>query len=174
MNQQQFAAIFAECKDTAAIKTLFRKLAMTHHPDKGGDTATMQALNNAYQHALKSRDGRTERGTDAKERTYTYNQADEEAIAAKIAELIGLNMEGVEIWLIGNWVWVKGETKPHREKLGSKGAGLKWAPQREAWLWHLPHHAARRNNRASFEDLADAYGATQFRRKAPAAVTASR
>ena len=30
------------------LKSQYRKLAMLHHPDRGGDTATMQAINNEH------------------------------------------------------------------------------------------------------------------------------
>ncbi len=30
------------------VKAAYRALAMKHHPDKGGDTATMQTINDAY------------------------------------------------------------------------------------------------------------------------------
>ena len=30
------------------VKAAYRALAMMHHPDKGGDTATMQTINDAY------------------------------------------------------------------------------------------------------------------------------
>ena len=33
----------------------------------------------------------------------------------------------------GCCIWVKGDTKPHREEL--KSFGLKWAPKKQAWYW---------------------------------------
>ena len=156
----QFTALFSQCTTTAEIKTAYRNAALLHHPDRGGSTAAMQQLNNAYQAALKASHGRAEMGTDGRERTYTYNAANEEAIAAKIAELVGLNMEGVEIWLIGSWVWAMGDTKPHREAL--KAAQCFWNRKREAWAWHLPEHKSWHNPRADFSDLAATYGAKKF------------
>nr|DAG39638.1 MAG TPA: Large polyvalent protein associated domain 29 [Bacteriophage sp.] len=36
---------FAACQTLDELKAEFRRLAMLHHPDRGGDTATMQAVN---------------------------------------------------------------------------------------------------------------------------------
>jgi hypothetical protein len=161
---------FQQCPTPTDIKRLYRELAMMHHPDRGGDTATMQAINTAYHNALERKSGTTEEGTDGKTRTYTYNPTAEEAIAAKIYELIGLNLAGVEIWLVGAWVWVKGDTKPHRQAL--KEAGCFWNSTREAWAWHLPEHRASHAKGVDFNAIAAKYGAKDFtpkeEKKAPA------
>jgi curved DNA-binding protein CbpA len=36
-----------------AVKAWFRRLALAHHPDRGGDTKVMQALNEAHQQLLE-------------------------------------------------------------------------------------------------------------------------
>jgi len=36
---------FTDCKTLDKLKKEYRRLAMLHHPDVGGDTATMQAIN---------------------------------------------------------------------------------------------------------------------------------
>lgn len=42
------AAFFKNIRTLDALKKAYRELAMIHHPDRGGDTATMQALNAEY------------------------------------------------------------------------------------------------------------------------------
>lgn len=44
---------FDGCRDEQEIKTRYRDLAKKHHPDLGGDTETMKAVNEAYEQALK-------------------------------------------------------------------------------------------------------------------------
>ena len=39
---------FKECKTIDEVKTLYRSLAKQHHPDRGGVTETMQAINSEY------------------------------------------------------------------------------------------------------------------------------
>jgi curved DNA-binding protein CbpA len=38
------------------VKKAYRKLALQHHPDKGGDTAKMQQINLAYEVLSKEKD----------------------------------------------------------------------------------------------------------------------
>lgn len=39
---------FTNCKNLEELKKEFRRLAMIHHPDRGGDQETMKAINNEY------------------------------------------------------------------------------------------------------------------------------
>ena len=149
---------FAGCTTADEIKKRFRELVFKHHPDKGGDTATMQDINEQYHAALKGQHEQSQGTTDnGRERTYYYNEQRENEAAAKLMELIKLRLPAsVEIWLIGSWVWVWGDTKPHKEKL--KAAGLRWHSKRSAWYWHKPGKRTWRSN-GSLEDLAAKYGA---------------
>lgn len=42
-------------------------------------------------------------------------------------------MEGVTYELIGTWLWVGGDTKPHKTELGEMGAH--WAPRKKLWYF---------------------------------------
>lgn len=42
---------FKECKTVEEVKAMYMLLAKQHHPDCGGDTATMQAINSEYAYA---------------------------------------------------------------------------------------------------------------------------
>lgn len=39
---------FTNCRTLDELKKEYRRLAMLHHPDRGGDTETMKAINNEY------------------------------------------------------------------------------------------------------------------------------
>lgn len=39
---------FTNCRTLDELKKEYRRLAMLNHPDHGGDTATMQAINSEY------------------------------------------------------------------------------------------------------------------------------
>jgi DnaJ-class molecular chaperone len=39
---------FSKCSTVEEVKSLYRTLAKQHHPDLGGDTATMQEINSQY------------------------------------------------------------------------------------------------------------------------------
>ena len=40
---------FTNCTTLDELKKEFRRLCMAHHPDRGGDTATMAAINAEYE-----------------------------------------------------------------------------------------------------------------------------
>lgn len=44
---------FFECYTAEAVKNRYCDLAKKHHPDLGGDTATMQAVNVGYADAMR-------------------------------------------------------------------------------------------------------------------------
>ena len=145
---------FKDCTTVEAVKKAFRKLAMTHHPDRGGSVETMKEINSQYQAALKSLDGQQ----DGKF-TYHYNQEKESNIADKIQEVLGLHLPNVEVMLIGTWIWVNGDTKPHKESL--KNIKFKWHAKRQCWFYS-EDKKTRYNNKTSLEGLASKYGFKSF------------
>lgn len=153
---------FAHLHTVEEIKKEFRRLAMENHPDRGGDTATMQEIIEQYHAALKGCDKQTSKDADNRPHTYNYSQPLEQEIVNKIDELIraGVASANVEIWLIGTWVWIVGDTKPIKETL--KKSGCTYHGKRQCWYWQNDGHAHRFSRKASMSDLAQKYGAAQF------------
>jgi hypothetical protein len=147
----------------------YRRLALANYPDRGGDTSTMQEINAQYQDALARCDGQTAKGTDGKDHTYTYNQDVEQAVMDKIAEILTAKLAGIDIWLIGTWIWVDGDTKPYKKTLGKNGLKMSWHSKRKKWYWHNgPKY--RRGSKSNFASLAATYGATHFKNEAESAI----
>ena len=46
---------FKQCRTLDEAKREFKRLALLHHPDRGGDTATMQEINRQYRE-IQNRD----------------------------------------------------------------------------------------------------------------------
>lgn len=150
---------FEDCeKNVEAVKYLYRDLAKQHHPDLGGNTETMQRINAEYEALLRSLDGSTSTGTDKKEHTYHYNHSAERAVMEKLHEILSLGIDGANVFLIGSWIWVKGDTKPYRKEL--KRIGLRWISRRQAWAFSAKKWT-RRASSGSLDDLAAKYGAEE-------------
>jgi hypothetical protein len=156
---------FKDCETVEQVKSLYRVLAKANHPDLGGDTATMQAVNDQYKRALASLDGQVSKDDQGIEHTYKYREALEQALIDKIAELLALQMVDVEIWLIGVWVWVIGTTKPYKEQLGKNGLGLIWHSTRNAWYFKVGTWSGGKSN-GSLANLAGKYGAEELKQQA--------
>jgi len=139
------------------VKSRYRALAKANHPDQGGVTAVMQAINAAYHAALAALDGQENIGSDGKRHVYRYDHDVEQEVMDKVMELLGLHLPGVEIEIVGTWVWVSGDTKPVREQL--KAAGLRWHSKRQRWYWRRFTYR-RHYSGASFETLRRMYSRT--------------
>ena len=153
---------FQQCSTVAEVKKEYRRLVFVHHPDIGGDLEAMKAINVAYHEALKRQSGRAQMGTDSKERTYNYDADIEQSIIDKIDEILAAKLDGIEIWLIGLWVWVMGETKQHSKALGKNGLKLTFHGKRKCWYWKPYAGKSFYNTGADINDLAAHYGAKKF------------
>lgn len=155
---------FANCTTVEETKKLYKELALKNHPDLGGDTATMQEINRQYDEHLKRLDGQTTTDKDGQTHTYKYNQETETALIEIIDKLLSLQMVNVDIYLIGVWLWIDGETKPYKEAL--KELKCKWHNTRKCWYFAGSPSRYRRNSGKGIDDIAEAYGATKIRNKA--------
>lgn len=144
---------FANLYSVEDIKNHFRQLAMQHHPDRGGDADTMKEINRQYHEALKVCHGQQSDGHE-----YKYKPEVEQELTNKLLEL--LKLRGLEIALIGYWIWVSGNTKPNKEAL--KTAGLCWHSQRKCWYYKPLGWKRTRRSQSTLDALAQKYGYKGF------------
>lgn len=141
------------------IKVIYRELAVKFHPDLGGSEALMKELNNVYHALLKEKHNTTYKNTEGTTSTYYYNPKTEEAISVKLRELLGLRLpDDVTIELIGTWIWVSGNTKPHSKLLGKNGAGLWFNRKRQVWNFHVKSGKKFFSSNKSMEEIKSTYG----------------
>jgi hypothetical protein len=150
------------------IKAHYKNLARKNHPDLGGDLEVMKEINNQYERALKGCHGQESKDSEGRTHTYKYNAETEQAIINKISELIALNLETVEISLIGVYLWITGDTKPSKDKL--KGAGCYWHSKRGCWYWKPAEVRSYGQSKGDLDELARKYGCTNIGKKGKAAI----
>lgn len=122
---------FDKCKDLTELKAEYKRLAMLHHPDRGGDVETMKAVNAEYDAAFE----RLKRFA-AKEPNEAHKQTAEVAEDfRKVVDAL-LKLDGIEIELCGSWLWISGDTFAVKDEL--KAAGCRWQKQKRKWYWHPP------------------------------------
>lgn len=114
-------------------KKLYKKLAFNNHPDRGGDTATMQQINAEYDKLNEMFAKGKVFGSSEKSETADFDHAAASETYRNIIENL-INFDGLDIEIIGTWVWVTGNTYAAKDKL--KEMGFKWANQKKAWYWH--------------------------------------
>lgn len=144
---------FVNLHTVEAIKSHYRKLAIQHHPDRGGDLAVMQEINSQYHEALRACDGQKREG-----RQYKYMPEIEQELMDKLLEL--LKLRSLEIALIGYWIWVSGDTKRNKESL--KEAGLKWHSTCKCWYYKSKGWKRSQRSNGSLRELASKYGYKSF------------
>ena len=151
---------FIDCKCIEDVKTLYRKLAFANHPDVGGDTEIMKAINAEYDEVFNQlKNKRRSMEGEIYETQAPTNEAPEE-FRHIIEELI--KMEGVKVELIGRWIWVTGDTKPYLKVF--KSLGFTWAPKKAAWTWHYPEDKSRSRGKYDMSKIRTMFGSTEYKR----------
>lgn len=135
------------------VKAEYKRLVKIHHPDVGGDTATMQEINAQYDEAVK-RIATTGEGVD-KERAAQEVPAEFRAVLSKVVAL-----KGIDVDLVGAWLWITGDTWTHKATL--KAAGFRWASKKRAWYWYPEWAAVERGSKKSLDEIKDKYGAQRL------------
>ena len=158
---------FTKGMTVAEVKIRYKELAMKNHPDLGGSTATMQEINNQYEIALKLLDGEVTNGSDGKEHKYYWNEETEQELMLKIDKLLSLQMNDVDIFLVGSWIWISGDTKQYKKEL--KEIGCMWHTKRLSWYFATAKSrrssSYRRKSGSGIHDLAKTYGAEKLNKK---------
>ena len=117
-----------------------------HQNDGGGNEEAMKALNAEYAQMLK-RVMNTDFSTDAETSELLYRD--------KIAAIA--HLEGLELEIIGKWLWVSGNTYAHREAL--KREGFCFAPVKKLWFYRALEYATRTRGEAQdINDIRTKYG----------------
>lgn len=146
---------FANLRTPEEIKKRYFELAKQHHPDHGGDVATMQEINRQFADALqRAASGRAE---GEEQTTRRECPADFVAILDKLIRLDGLTLE-----IVGSWLWISGATYAHREAL--KEAGCRWSSGKKSWYWHpgINDTDKRRGSRVSMDTLRSRFGSDVY------------
>ena len=114
---------FRDCRTLQEVKQVYKKLALLHHPDRGGDTATMQEINLQYEAIIKDPFF-----------GFSVQQEDVKESFIKFPEIINLIISfDVEIEICGHWVWVGGNTIQYKDKL--KEFGFRFSGDKKRWYW---------------------------------------
>jgi curved DNA-binding protein CbpA len=148
------------------MKNQYRKLCYENHPDKGGNTRTMQEINaewatiQAQAAYTEASDRQQTAHADGKKSAADYHDLNEvaEILRAKIE--IALNLSGVDVELMGLWIWCTGNTKEHRETF--KANGFRWAQNKTAWYYAGVPTFNRK--KTTLDEIRNAYGSQTFKR----------
>jgi hypothetical protein len=145
---------FSQCRTLEEVKKHYKNLAFMYHPDRGGDTARMQEINAEYAAILKNP-------------IFSFSDQSEEDQQEflKYPEIINqvIGLHGLIIELIGNWIWLSGNTYQHRGKL--KDIGFYFAPKKLMWYYRPPEYKSVNKSPKSIDDIRARYGTDTIHNK---------
>lgn len=143
------------------LKAIYKKLALKHHPDCGGDEEVMKAINNEYDELFEQlKDTHMN-----KEGEYYTKETDEHSDYWKeiISQLLALHMNDVLIEVIGSFLWISGNTKSYKEQL--KGLGLRWSAKKMAWYLSPPGYKRFGKKHYEMDEIRGMYGSQRVKQE---------
>lgn len=141
------------------IKIAYRRACMAYHPDRNPAGLEMMKLINAAWACLSDFVPGSEKDAfDASSYGTELNAA--------LNAIINL---GLEIEICGSWVWVSGDTRPHREVL--KASGFKWAPKKMMWNFRPPEWKSFSRGKFSMDDIRERHGSVTVKTNQQARLT---
>jgi hypothetical protein len=149
------AKYFMNCRTAEEVKKEYFRLAMLHHPDRGGDLVTMQEINNEYDciwPLLK------DKHVNDKGAEYTSRQETAET-STQYPDIISkiIHFVGVKIEICGSWVWLSGNTKTYRQEISA--AGFRWSKPKTMWYWRAEENRSWFNKKSHGMDyIRERYG----------------
>lgn len=106
----------------------------------------MKKINLAYEEAVKNIDSKADLDKDFR------------AVIDKV-----INLAGVDIEIIGAWIWVSGNTYPIKDEL--KEAGFYWASKKKMWYWRREEDSCKSSRgKKSIEQIRKQYGSQKVKR----------
>jgi hypothetical protein len=139
------------------VKLAYRRASMKFHPDRNpAGLVMMQAINAAY--ALISE------FTGNLEPANGYDEMLNDAINAVVT------CEGIIIEVCGNWVWLSGDTKTHKEII--KASGFKWGNVKKMWYFRPEEWKSSNRKNNSIDDIRSVHGSVKIETKKPCSVEA--
>lgn len=130
MTKKDIETLLRSAKNRQELKSIYRKLAFSTHPDKGGDEELFKFVNSLYEKLVKVVD------FDKKTEKYTEDSREFINIIKKIIEIVPNDVE-LTLEFRGSWIWLsKNDSKKvYSFKNDLKGIGFKWSRGNNQWYW---------------------------------------
>lgn len=150
---------FENIRTRQELRKAYLKLLKQYHPDNGGDPETCKALNSEYERLFQTLPETADPNQEATEEQKKA-AADMDQLIRETLEKI-IRFEGLNIEIVGTWIWVDGNTYIYKDQL--KDAGFTWSKARKKW--HAAPYGERifyRNRKGqkkpAFDDIRRRYG----------------
>lgn len=157
---------FENINNLEELRKQYKELLKLHHPDNGGNLKIMQDINTEYDRLFKILKDQHENSYSSDNASagnnysnMKYNFAEDEKLREMLNNIIYFN--GIDIELVGAWIWVSGNTYACKKEL--KELGFRWASQKKMWYWHSKVFRKKSRKTLSMDDIRNYYGSTEVK-----------
>lgn len=136
------------------VKQAYRKACKEYHPDRNpGGLEMMKSVNLAYD-VLKDLEETVE--INEEQQNFGGNLM---AILNDLASIPGLELE-----FVGSWLYVGGDTKPHKDHI--KSLGLWFSGKHKKWILNPEGKKKRKYTKENYDDLKARHGSQTVKPRA--------
>lgn len=160
------AKYFKDVNTLEELRKQYRDLLKRFHPDNAnGSTEATQEINAEYDRlfkVLKDRHESRSAGNDKEDGKTDFNKmkydfSEDQKLREVLQKII--NFDGINIEIVGCWIWVDGNTYAYKTEL--KETGFKWAREKKKWYFHTEAFRKKSRRKLSMEDIRNYYGSTE-------------
>lgn len=152
---------FTNVQTLSELRSQYKELLKQYHPDNGGSEEITKAINIEYENLFKALKNHHENSSDNSKSTYSKNMYDwenDKALRDILSKII--NFSGIEIEIIGQWIWCFNSYNYHKEL---KELGFKFGSQKRAWYYHTEAFKKKTHKIISLDDSRNYYGTTKIK-----------
>lgn len=147
---------FTGIKNLEDLRKAYRDLLKANHPDNGGSTEATQEINAAYKEAFELLKSGAK--LDDEKEKMKWSDAEDELIREALYKVI--HLDGLNIEIVGCWIWIDGNTYNAREVL--KGAGFQWSKARRKWHFAPYEKKYYKGSKKPWEQICREYGSQEI------------
>lgn len=144
---------FKNVNSIQELKKQYKNLVKLYHPDlnKSDTTAIMQEINAEYDTLFaKVKNSFTNAKGEVYEKENNETVDEFKNILNKI-----ITFKNCKIEIIGNWIWISGNTKYYKDIL--KSLSFKWIHNKKAWAYHKERYFKKTNKLYTLEELRNSF-----------------
>lgn len=153
------ATYFKNVQTLEELRRQYKDLLKKYRPDNPqGSTQACQEINAEYDKLfkiLKDRHSATENETDFNKMKYDFGE--DQKLREVLQKII--NFDGINIEIVGCWIWVDGNTYEYKDAL--KNLAFKWAREKKKWYFHTEAFRKKSHKKLTMEDIRNFYGSTE-------------
>ncbi len=150
---------FTNCKTAEELKKEYRRLAKELHPDLGGDTEEFKVMQNDFE---KTWERLKNVHKNSEGETYTKESPETAEDFIHIIEVL-TPLKDVLVEIIGDWIWVSGNTKEHKDIL--QKLKFRYAHRKQAWYFHTEPYKKKGKRELTLDEIRDMFGSHSYQKK---------